>query len=179
MFQVGDVVGKPSLGICKIGAIRRVEIEGNTEEYYVIQSGEVDVLVPRRHAENGALRPPMNEKLQARVHKDLEAPFRPINIRPKDPLPEVYQCSPAQGKAILKRRDPLELTGLIRTLHNKGQDFVLDKKETDWMSTAMSMLVEEFAYLEKTTKARVKTRLGKLLSAGRKEGRRQAAAEDL
>ena len=178
MFHVGDTVVKPSIGICKIKAIRRLEIENRTEDYYVVQSGEVDVLIPRKLADQGALRLPMDETRVEKLRKQIEAPFRPLGFTEEGDLPPEYQLKPTEVKAMLKRRDPEELVELIRVLFNKQNDFSLDKKETDYLSEAMSMVVEEIAYLEKTTKGRVKTHLNKLLSAGRKEGRRLASEED-
>ena len=179
MFHIGDVVVKPSVGICKIHGIRRMEIETRVEDFYVIHSGEVEVLVPRKQADRGALRRPMSEKELEEVYAALEVPFRPFTIDQGDKLPDLYKCPATELKEILKRRAPLELVEIIRILHNKEQDHVLDKKEINCLTAAMSMLVEEIAYLEKTTKGRAKIRMNKLLGAGRKEGRRQKAAEDL
>ncbi len=179
MFHVGDVVVKPSVGVCKINGIRRLEIDSRAEDFYVILSGDVEVLVPRKQADRGALRPPMDEQALREVLAALETPFRPITLEQGDELPEMYQYSAMELKDTLKRRIPMELTELIRILFNKEQDHVLDKKESECLSQAMNMLVEEIAYLEKTTKGRAKVQLNKLLAASRKEGRRQKAAEDL
>ena len=179
MFHAGDVVVKPSVGLCKIHGIRRMEIEARVEDFYVIHSGEVEVLVPRKQADQGALRAPMSEPQLQEVYAALEAPFRPFAIEQGDDLPEEYQYSALELKEVLRRRTPLELVDVIRALYNKEQDHVLDKKESQCLLQAMNMLVEEIAYLEKTTKGRSKIQMNKLLAAGRKEGRRQKAAEDL
>lgn len=179
MFHVGDTVIKPSIGICKIKAIRRLEIEDRTEDYYVIQSGDVDVMVPRKLADHGALRTPMSEESLKAIYQELESPFRPVNVHPSAlEIPEVYRIQVMECKEILKKRNPHDLVGIIRTLYNKQNDYNLEKKEDELLNTALNMLVEEIAYLEKTTKGRIKTQINKLLAAGRKEGRRILAAEE-
>lgn len=179
MFHAGDVVVKPSVGLCKIHGIRRMEIEARVEDFYVIHSGEVEVLVPRKQADQGALRSPMSEQQLQEVYAALEVSFRPFTIEQGDDLPELYQRPATELKEILKRRSPLELVETIRILYNKEQDHGLDKKESNALVQAMNMLVEEIAYLEKTTKGRSKIQMNKLLAAGRKEGRREKAAEEL
>ena len=107
-----------------------------------------------------------------KVYEKLESPFRPYMLNPGDDLPDEYQMTALDLKAKLKRRDPMELLELVRSLYNKEHDYMLDKKETEAYASALSMLVEEVTYLEKSTKGRIKTKLTKLLAAGRKEGRR-------
>jgi len=178
VFQVGDTVIKPSIGICRIKAIRRLQIEDRSEAYYVIQSGEVDVLVPKKLADSGALRPPMNEESLKKIYEALEAPYRAYPVDPGEDLPEAYRFAPADVKAKLKKREPAELVEIVRNLYNKEHDYVLDKKETEAYAAALNMLVEEVTFLEKSTKGRIKTKITKMLSAGRKEGRKIQAAED-
>lgn len=178
MFHVGDVVIKPSIGVCRITAIRRLDIQDRTEDYYVIQATNAEILVPKKLADHGAIRMPMNEEMLNEVLAGLEAPFRPVQVVPNGDLPEIYQLQFSDCKDILKRRQPLELVELVRTLYNKQNDFELDKKESQIFTDASNFLVEEIAYLEKTTKGRVKSQINKLLSLGRKEGRRQLAAEE-
>jgi RNA polymerase-interacting CarD/CdnL/TRCF family regulator len=125
VFQVGDTVIKPSIGICRIKAIRRLQIEDRSEAYYVIQAGDVDVLVPKKLADSGALRPPMNEESLKKIYEALEAPYRTYPVDPGEDLPEAYRFAPADVKAKLKKRDPAELVEIVRNLHNKEHDYVL------------------------------------------------------
>jgi RNA polymerase-interacting CarD/CdnL/TRCF family regulator len=178
VFSVGETVIKPSVGICKIKGIRRMEIEERTEDYYVIQSGEVDVLVPRKLADAGSLRLPLTQEGVEKIFSALESPFRPFSINSDEDIPPLYKVKPNDMKEKLKRRDPKELVEILRILFNKQQDYMLDKKENDYQETALSMLVEEIAYVEKSQKGRTKARVNKALAAGRKEGKRQAVAED-
>lgn len=178
MFHIEDVVIKPSVGLCKIKAIRRMEIEDRTEDYYVIQSGDVDVLVPRKLADNGAIRHPMDEALLKRVWEQLEAPFRPAALIEDEEADTLRSMSAAEIKSLLRRRDPMELVEAVRFLHNKQQEYVLDKKESGCLTNASAMLVEEMAFVEKTTKGRIRTQLNRMLATGRKLGRRKPTAEE-
>jgi hypothetical protein len=98
VFQVGDTVIKPSIGICRIKAIRRLQIEDRSEAYYVIQSGEVDVLVPKKLADSGALRSPMNEESLKRIYEALEAPYKAYPVDPGEDLPRLTDSSPRTSK---------------------------------------------------------------------------------
>jgi RNA polymerase-interacting CarD/CdnL/TRCF family regulator len=178
VFQVGDTVVKSTIGICKISGIRRLEIEQREEDYYVIQAGEASVLVPRKLADSGAIRTPLREEEVENIFQKLEEPYKPASEEQDPESDERYKFKVAEVKQRVQQRNPAELVEILRLLYNKQNDLFLDKKQEECLRTAMSMLVEELAYVLKTTKGRVKNRIQKSLATGRKEGRRLQSAEE-
>ena len=61
-FQVEQNVVKPNLGICKIIAVRGCRWKAKEQQFYVLQSGDVKVMVPFAHAHMGGLRLPLDEQ---------------------------------------------------------------------------------------------------------------------
>ncbi|HNT36709.1 MAG TPA: CarD family transcriptional regulator [bacterium] len=176
-FQIGDVVVKPSLGICKIRAKTTLTVEGKQQEFFVIYSGDVRVLVPVEQAKKGTIRHVMSEKVQKKVLKDLQEPLRLPTDQHGDILEEAYRLDADQSNAIIKERDPEKLCGLIRLLFNKMKDHqqLEDKAEQSLFSEALSLLSEELAYLEKTIKGRMTSQIKQMLAEARKKRKKEKA----
>lgn len=165
-FQVGDTVVKPGLGICKIKAVRKMQIDGKDTQFYVLQSGEVKVMVPFDHAHAGGLRPILDEAGIEHLFTSLREPIRIPNDEHESP--EHYQVSIQRVKDELKQRDPASVATILKTLFYKSKICDLPKAETELLQTAMQTLSEEVAVVEHTTRQKSSHRIRSVLTEGRK-----------
>lgn len=166
-FQVGDTVIKPGLGLCKIKALQKMEIGGEDCEVYVLQAGDVKVMVPLHAAHSGGLRTPMNEEQAEEV---LTALSQPIYLEEdQEELPSLYDIDVDEARDQLKYRDPSALAEILRRLFNKGKIAELSKHESEIYSQATNMLSDELAHLEHATRMKITHRLRALLNEARKQ----------
>ncbi|HOJ59546.1 MAG TPA: CarD family transcriptional regulator [bacterium] len=165
-YQVGDTVVKPGLGICKIKAIRKMQVEGIDQSFYVLQSGEVKVMVPFDHAHAGGLRPLL----------DAEG-VKQILQRLREPLPRGegenekagnYSLEIEKTKEELKHRDPAVMAGIVKTLFYKSKLFDLAKAEAEIYQTALQALADEIAHVEHTTRLKAANQIKNTLTEARK-----------
>ncbi len=165
-FSVGDTVVKPGLGICKIKAIRKMPVDGKDQSFYVLQSGEVKVMVPFAFAHGGGLRSTIDEKTIEKLFKFLLEPI----VIPEDEH-ESYEHYPIEiesAKKSLKQRDPHELAALIKPLFYKKKIVELDKAEAEILQSASQYLADEIAHIEHTTRQKIASRIRTTLTEGRK-----------
>ena len=166
-FQTGDTVVKPGLGLCKIRGLQKMEIGGSECEVYVLQSGEVKVMVPVDAAHTGGLRHPMD---QEEAEKVLAAVAEPIYLEEdQDELSDIYDIDVDDAREHIKRREPLALADIVRHLFNKGKIVELSKQESEIYSQCMNMLGDELAHLEHTTRMKMTHRMRSLLNEARKQ----------
>jgi len=166
-FQVGETVVKPGLGLCKIKAIQKMQVDGADCELYVLQAGEVKVMVPLSAAHTGGLRAPMDTELAEKV---LGTVAEPIFLEEdQDETPQLYSIDIDQARDQVKRRDPVELAEIVRRLFNKAKVEDLSKYEQEIYSQSMNMLGDEIAHLEHTTRMKITHRIRTLLGEARKQ----------
>ena len=166
-FQVGDTVIKPGLGLCKIKGLQKMEIEGSECELYVLQAGDVKVMVPLAAAHSGGLRAPIDAEQAEQV---LGIIAEPIYLEEdQDELPDTYDIDVDQARDQIKRREPLALAEIVRRLFNKGKIVELSKHESEIYSQCMNMLGDEIAHLEHTTRMKMTHRFRTLLNEARKQ----------
>lgn len=177
-FQIGDVVVKPSLGICKIRAKTTVMVDDKPQEFFVIFSGDVRVLVPVDQAKKGSIRHVMSEKVQKRILKELQEPLRLPTDQHGDIQEEAYRIDVDEAAAIVKERDPEKLCALVRLLFNKMKDYqqLEDKAEQTLFSESLALLSEELAYLEKIIRGRMTTQIKQMLTEARKKRKKEKAS---
>ncbi|MFH1737503.1 MAG: CarD family transcriptional regulator [bacterium] len=166
-FQVGDTVVKPGLGLCKIKGLQKMEIDGSECELYVLQAGDVKVMVPLSAAHSGGLRAPMDSEQAEQV---LGIVAEPIYLEEdEDELSGTYDIDVDDAREHLKRREPLALAKIVRSLFNKGKMVELSKHESEIYSQCMNMLGDELAHLEHTTRMKMTHRMRSLLNEARKQ----------
>ncbi|HOE12210.1 MAG TPA: CarD family transcriptional regulator [bacterium] len=166
-FQIGDTVVKPGLGLCKIKGVQKMSLNGEECELYVLQAGEVKVMVPLSAAHTGGLRAIMDPELAEQV---LGAIAEPIYLEEdQDETPQLYAIDIDQARDQVKRRDPLGLAEIIRRLFNKAKVQDLSKYEQEIYSQSMNMLGDEIAHLEHTTRMKITHRIRTLLNEARKQ----------
>lgn len=165
-FQVGDTVIKPGLGICKIKAIRKMQVEGKDQAFYVLQTGDVKVMVPFAYAHAGGLRSLLNEEGIENLFHYLSEPI----LVPEDEResPHHYPLNIEEAKEQVKQRDPITLAALIKTLFYKTKIVDLPKVETEIFQNSMQALSDEIAHIEHTTRQKAAHRIRSTLTESRK-----------
>ena len=166
MYQVGDTVIKPGLGICKIKAIRKMPVDGIEQSFYVLQSGDVKVMVPFDQAHAGGLRPLLDMDGVQRILTGLREPILPGGDAGEKP--ETYSLEIEKTKEELKHRDPAVMAAIVKTLFYKSKLFDLAKAETEIYQTALQALADEIAHVEHTTRLKAANLIKSNLTEGRK-----------
>ncbi|MBE7560270.1 hypothetical protein HS125_15550 [bacterium] len=164
-FQVGDTVVKPSLGLCKIMGMRTMVVDGRCEEYFIVLSGDVRVMVPRSRAEKGELRPAMTEEQLAALYHAFEEPLLADDHEPDNP----YHLDPREMEKALAYRDPMAIAQWMRALFNHEKDIALSRAEADLWTRMLRVLTEEISFVEKTTKGKITVKIKGLMQAARKK----------
>lgn len=167
-FRVGSYVVKPGLGICRIKAIRKQEVSGETLEFYVLTSGEVDIMVPFSVAHSGGLRIPLTEEEIERIFKLLEEPVVFLEEDQIENL-DLYEIDIDKAKEDVKHRNIDEMLQIVRCFFNQqkllGQ---LPKEELDLFNDARKTLADEIAHVQHTTRQRIMTQVTRMLTEARK-----------
>jgi RNA polymerase-interacting CarD/CdnL/TRCF family regulator len=164
-FQVGDTVVKPSLGICKITGVRKMEVEGKSEEYLVVHSGEVKVMIPRARAEAGDLRRLATLEEMEKTYSLFDEPL----FFDEDDLDNPYHLDYKVMDKAISGRDPMSLAAWVRALFNNEKDMPTDKRANDYWTRMMRLITEEFSHIEHTTKGKITVKVKGLLQAARKK----------
>lgn len=165
-FNIGDTVIKPGLGICKIKAIKKMQVEGKEQQFYVLQSGDVKVLVPFSYAHSGGLRSILDEEGIEKVMEFLRLPI-PLPEDESDSL-ETYMVNIEQSKEEIKQRDPLTVSMISKKLFYKSKIADLPKAEAELLQNSLTAVSEEIAQVQHTTRQKVLFKIRSLLSEGRK-----------
>lgn len=164
-FQVGDMVIRPALGLCKITGITRMQLDDKTVEMYELKSGEGAIVrVPRSQAEAGGFRYPVDEAGIDAVLAILATPAKQDEVLG-------YALDVRAALEHVRNRDVIELARLLRILFNKEKDVELDKRENEILTAAMNCLSEEIAHHRRTIKGKITAELKKTLATARKERR--------
>lgn len=166
MFNIGDVVVKAGLGICRIKAVQTLAVEGKEQSLYILQSGDVKVMIPFDKAHAGALRPVMTKEQIVEIEDFLRTSF---------PLPGEYEKEDPEGYSVdqfasfdtIKYRDPKAVAVIIHKLFYKSKLVNLTVTEDKIYKEAMKVLSEEISYVEHSTRLIIGNRLKSVLTEGR------------
>ncbi len=164
-FQVEQNVVKPNLGICKIIAVRRMQVEGKEQQFYVLQSGDVKVMVPFAHAHTGGLRLPLDEQGIEKLFDYLQEPIPAPD--PQTDIDDMYPVDVDQAKDEIKQRDPDVISKWIKTLFYKEKTVELSKGEADIYKNALALLAEEIAHVNHISRLKASNRIKSILKTGR------------
>lgn len=144
-FQVGDIVVKPTIGVCRIADRKRVEVDGSPKEFFVFNAGEISVMVPVTNVDRVGIRPPMSTEDGERVWSCLS---EPLNFPTSEAAYQEYRkLHPGEIKEVVRRRLPDELAVLLRLLFNKSKEQKMERKQKEFLEQVTQMLAEELAYI--------------------------------
>ncbi len=166
MFKVGDVVVKSGMGICRIKALQSLTVEGTEKNLYVLQAGEVKVMIPCDKAHAGALRPILTPEKIEELESFLRAAF-PLPGEYEKEDPEQYSVDPGAAFDTVKHREPQGTCDIIHKLFYKSKLVKLTDTEEKIYKEAMKVLCEEIAHVQHTTRQKVNAQLKKVLTEGR------------
>lgn len=170
-FQVGDIVVKPTIGVCRIADRKRVEVDGSPKEFFVFHAGEISVMVPVTNVERVGIRRPMNGEEGERVWKCLG---EPLEFAGSDAAHDAYRkLHPGDIKDTIRRRLPDELAELCRLLYNKSREQKIERKQKEFFEQVLQMLAEELAYIEERDPLEVNKALREALQAGYEERKKR------
>ena len=166
LYNVGDAVVKPSLGVCKIKAICKMEMDGKEKQFYVLQSGDVKVMVPFAQAHAGGLRPILNHEDIERLESFLHDPIR----IPKDGREnlEMYEIDFSTAIEYVKQRNPQRNADNLKLLFYKSKIIELDNREQQVFRETMKVLSDEIAHFEHATRQKISNRLKSIINEGRR-----------
>ncbi len=168
-FSVGDIVVKAGLGICKIKAVRRMQLDGEEQQYYVLQSGDVKVMVPFSFAHAGGLRPLLTEEEIEKLFAFFREPIRvPDDQRESY---ETYGILPDQAKEDIKQHNTEAIINIVKTLFYKEKLVELAKAETEIYQSALATLAEEIAYIQHSSRQKITNKIKSALTDGRRSRR--------
>lgn len=147
-FRVGDTVVEPTLGICSVEGVRRMTVDGKTEDFYIFLSGKARVMVPKSQVEKRGIRKPMTEEDIKKLYATLRTPVSPA----RGDARQMY----LNYRDIIKSGDPARICRLIRELHILSEMDDLKGKEKEIMEQAMTFLVDEILFVTDESKTRVR-----------------------
>jgi len=154
-FQVGDTVVEPTLGICKVEGVRRMTVDGQTEDYYIFLSGKARVMVPKSQVEKRGIRKPMTDADIKKMYATLRTPVSPA----RGDARQMY----LNYRDIIKSGDPIRICRLIRELHILSETDDLKGKEKEIMEQAMEFLVNEMLFVTDESKTKVRRNIEECL----------------
>ncbi len=147
-FRVGDTVVEPSIGICKVEGIRRMTMDGVTDDYYIFEAGKARVMVPRSQVTKRGIRKPMTEDEIKKLYALLRMPVSPS----RGDARQMY----LNYRDIIKSGDPHRICKLIRDLYVLDEMDDLKGKEKEIMEQAMTFLVDEILFVTDESKTKVR-----------------------
>ncbi|RJP26610.1 MAG: hypothetical protein C4527_14815 [Candidatus Omnitrophota bacterium] len=168
-FNIGDTVMKSGLGICKIKAIRKMEVEGVEQQFYVLQSGDVKVMVPFSFAHAGGLRFLLDEDA---IEKILEFFHTPIRLPEEGAeTTDLYGIQVDQAKEDIKQRRTDAIVEIVKTLFYKDKIVELAKAEAEIYQNALAAIAEEIAHIQHSSRQKIINRIKSALTEGRRTRR--------
>jgi len=154
-FKIGEVVVEPTIGICNIEGIKRMTVDGRTEDYYVFHSGNAKVMVPRSQIDKRGVRKPMTKDEVKKIFAQLKVPVSPQRADARQQY--------LMYRDVLKSGDPGKITRMLRDLYTLEQMDDLKGKEKELMEQARKFLVEEITYVTETPKTDVTDQINESL----------------
>lgn len=146
-FRMGDTVVEPTLGICKVQGIRQMSVDGQLEDFFILEGAQARVLVPRSQLVRRGVRSPLTKEEVKKIHISLRVPVNPSRGNAREEYLE-YQES-------LKSGDPVRISKLLRKLFLLDQTSDLKGKEKELMELARKFLVDEITFIGGESKTKI------------------------
>jgi CarD family transcriptional regulator len=146
-FKIGETVVEPTLGICTIEGVKRQVVDEKERDFFVFQSGNARVLVPRDLIEKRGIRHPMTKDEVRKIINLLKVPVSPSR--------EDAKMQYMAYRETMKSGDPVRITKLLRDLYTLEQSDELKGKEREIMEQAKKFLVDEITFIRGASKTSV------------------------
>lgn len=147
-FKVGDKVVEPTIGICDVQGIRRMTVDGGTDDYYVFHAASnATVMVPKSQIARRGVRKPMSKEDAKKVVALLKVPTTPNR--------NDARMQYSAYREIMNSGDPTKISKLLRDLYTLDQTNELKGKEREIMEQARKFLVDEITFIRNDSKNKV------------------------
>lgn len=146
-FKIGETVVEPTIGICTVQGIRRMTVDGVEENYYIFQSGNARVMVPKSQLQKRGIRKPMSKDEVKKIFSLLKVPVSPNR--------NDARLQYMNYREVMKSGDPQKITRLLRDLYTLEQGDELKGKEKEIMEQAKRFLCEEITFIKGISKTKV------------------------
>ena len=146
-FEKGETVVEPTIGICSVIGMKRMQVDGKPMTMYIFQAQNAQVLVPEEQVEKRGIRRPMTRDEVKRVLAALKQPASPNRSDAR--------LQYVNYREIMKSGDPHKITRLLRDLYILDQNDDLKGKEKEIMDQAKKFLCDEISFVREASKTQV------------------------
>jgi len=154
-FKIGETLVEPTVGICQLEGIRRMNVDGLEENYYIFKASNARVLVPKSQIDKRGIRRPM-------TRDDVKKIFTFLKI-PVSPTRSDARLQYMSYRNVMKSGEPQKITKLLRDLYTLDQADELKGKEREIMDQARRFLCDEIAYVRQASKTTIMERINESL----------------
>jgi RNA polymerase-interacting CarD/CdnL/TRCF family regulator len=156
-LKVGEVVVEPSTGICTVEGLRRMQIDGRMDNFYIFQSGKARIMIPQSQVPSRGIRKPMSRALVKKMLSLLKVPVSPVRDETQPPY--------IGYREIVRTGDPMKINRLLRELYILDQGDELRGKERDLLEYSKRLLCDEISFVKNLPKIKVMEDINKSLEA--------------
>jgi CarD family transcriptional regulator, regulator of rRNA transcription len=146
-FRIGATLVEPTVGICTLEGIRRMNVDDKEENYYVFKAPNARVLVPRSQVNKRGIRSPM-------TREDVKKIFGFLKI-PVSPTRSDARLQYMSYRNVMKSGEPQKITKLLRDLYTLDQADELKGKEREIMDQARRFLCDEISFVRQASKTSI------------------------
>ncbi|GAB4316031.1 MAG: hypothetical protein Kow0059_08390 [Candidatus Sumerlaeia bacterium] len=156
-FKRGEKVVEPSIGLCDVEGVRRMNYDGKEQDYYILKAAHTRLYVPVDRAEKQGIRRPMTADEVKKIHALLKQPVSPNRTDSR--------LQYLNYREIIKSGDPQKISRLLRDLYILEQSDDLKGKERDIMEQAKRFLCDEITFVKNQPKTKVMEQINESLRA--------------
>lgn len=159
-FSVGDFVVHPSHGLGRVAAIEEKSFGGTKSVVYVLNivGSELKVMVPMTTASMVGLRPVMSPEEADGIFEVLSSPGTAVASQTWNRRFRAYTEMLGSGQ-------PIEIAKVLRDMHRLKFDKELSFGERRLLDQALSLLVEEMALAQESSRDEVTARIEALFGS--------------
>ena len=154
-FKIGETLVEPTVGICQLEGIRRMNVDGLEENYYIFKATNARVLVPKSQIDKRGIRRPMTKDDVKKIFTFLKIPVSPTRSDAR--------LQYMSYRNVMKSGEPQKITKLLRDLYTLDQADELKGKEREIMDQARRFLCDEIAYVRQASKTTIMERINESL----------------
>ena len=156
-LKVGQIVVEPTAGICEVEGIRRMTVDEQERDFYILKAGNARVMIPIEQVERRGIRPPMTADETKKIFSQLKIPVSPSRGNTK--------AQYLGYREILKSGSPQKIAKLLRDLYTLEQIEELKGKERDIMEQARRFLCDEICFVTEHSRTKVMERINQSLKS--------------
>ncbi len=156
-LKVNDIVVEPTVGICEVEGLRRMDVDDAEHDFYILKSGNARVMIPVGQIERRGIRKPMTDEEVKKIFQQLKVPVSPSRGNTK--------AQYLGYREILKSGSPQKIAKLLRDLYTLEQIEELKGKERDIMEQARRFLCDEICFVTEQSRTRVMERINQSLKS--------------